>query len=484
MKVKNIMFSGFMAVVLAGVCGAASAAADMTGDGALVVASKGYVDAKVTTLNSKDTELSGKITALEDANKAGGAVANAIADAKQAGTNAQGAVDTLAGKMDLTNADSDLSQALATKENTANKIATTDSRYFTSGKVTEGALTSMASDNTNFPTVGAAVQIADAKASEVLKKVDSNAGEMAEIASTVETLAADASTAGSVANQVKAEADRATQAEADLAQAIADEKSRAEGVEEGLQAAIDAINNGETGALATAKGYADEKVAAEKSRAEAAEAKALSDANAYTDSQVSTLTTQTADNTGAIAQLRTDVNAAGVAIDDIAKEGGTIDQKVSALETKLMDETNGTVTEAIKAEADRAKREESRIEGLVTAEANRADAAEKANAQAIADEKSRAEGKEAELATAIADETSRAELAEQGLQNAINTINDGTNGIYAMAKQYTDAGLTTIYSNASECIAASQSNNCILSARTGTGGKPEYVWIALTAPAE
>ncbi len=395
MKVKNIMFSGFMAVVLAGVCGAASAA-EMTGD-ALVVASKGYVDAKVTKLNTADTQMSEKITALENANKEGGDVAKAIAAAQGAADAAQLDVDTLAEKMDLADSNSDLSKALAAKENTANKIATTDSTYFTGGKVADGALTSMVSDNTNFPTVAAAVQIADAKASEVLKKVDSNAGEMAEIASTVETLAADENTPGSVKNQVKVEADRAKGEEGRIEGLVTAETQRAEGeesrieglvtaeanramgVEQGLQNAIDAITNGDTGALAQAKGYADGLVAAEKERAEG---------------------------------------------------------------------------------------EEGRIEGLVTAE------------------KERAEGKEAELATAISNEKTRAEGIEQGLQDSIDAINDTASGIYAQAKEYTDAGLAKLYSNASDCITKSASKHCIMSAHADALGNPVYVWIDLTAPAE
>ena len=474
MKVKNIMFSGFMAMVLAGACGAANAQ--------IVVASQKYVDDKVTSLNSKDTELSGKITALETANETGGAVANAIAEAKQAGTNAQSAVDTLAGKMNLDSADSDLSQALALKENTANKIATTDSTYFTGGKVAENALTSMASDNTNFPTVAAAVQIADAKALAVVNEINEAAGDLGELSDNVGTLIADDQTLGSVAYQVKAEADRATQAEAGLAQAIADEKSRAEVAE--------------AKALSDAKGYADEKVAAEKERAEAAEAKALSDANAYTDQKVAAEAKRsdkyTDDKIGALPEKYSDVVT--FVGEQITTLGNTLDNEVGV--------RIDTLEQSVVNEKTRAEGEETRIEGLVTAEASRADAAEKANAQAIANEKSRAEGeetrieglvtaetqraegKEAELATAISDEETRAMGVEQGLQSAIDSINNGTNGIFAQAKAYTDAGLTTIYSNASECIAASDSNNCILSARTGTGGKPMYVWISLTAPAE
>lgn len=64
---------------------------------------KAYVDEKtsgiasesaLTELSGRVTTAEGKITALENANKEGGAVANAIADAKKAGTDAQSALNT------------------------------------------------------------------------------------------------------------------------------------------------------------------------------------------------------------------------------------------------------------------------------------------------------------------------------------------------------------------------------------------------------
>lgn len=64
---------------------------------------KDYVDEKtsgiasesaLTALGNRVTTAEGKITALENANKEGGAVANAIAEAKKAGTDAQSALNT------------------------------------------------------------------------------------------------------------------------------------------------------------------------------------------------------------------------------------------------------------------------------------------------------------------------------------------------------------------------------------------------------
>ena len=79
MKVKNIAFSGFMAAILMGATGA---------NAAIQVASTDYVDAKSASVASAT------ITAEMAAD---GSIGSAIADAKSAGTAAQGAVETLEG---------------------------------------------------------------------------------------------------------------------------------------------------------------------------------------------------------------------------------------------------------------------------------------------------------------------------------------------------------------------------------------------------
>ena len=77
---------------------------------------KAYVDAKtsgiasdaaLTALSGRVDTAEGKITALENANKEGGAVANAIADAKKAGTDAQTAADNAKAAADAAQKDVD-----------------------------------------------------------------------------------------------------------------------------------------------------------------------------------------------------------------------------------------------------------------------------------------------------------------------------------------------------------------------------------------
>lgn len=81
-------------------------------------------------------------------------------------------------------------------------------------------------------------------------------------------------TAGSLAKVLK---DAKEYAKTYTDTAVGDERTRAEGIEANLQAAIDTINNAETGILKVAKDYADTAVAGEKSRAEAAESKLAGD---------------------------------------------------------------------------------------------------------------------------------------------------------------------------------------------------------------
>ena len=199
------------------------------------------------------------------------------------------------------------------------------------------------------------------------------------------------------------------------------------------------------------------------------------------NTRIGVLETQGSTAGSDIAQLKLDVVANADAIADnedaIAAEAATARAaeadnaaaaaaNAQAITDMKNADLDGSLANLIKDEETRAKGEEARIEGLVTAEANRADAAEKANAQAIADEKSRAEGVEA------------------GLQTAIDTINDDTNGIFAKAKAYTETAMAKFYANAQECIAESDSHHCIMSAHADASGNPVYVWIDLTAPAE
>ena len=185
-----------------------------------------------------------------------------------------------------------------------------------------------------------------------------------------------------------------------LQTAIETEANRAKGVEQGLQTAIDTINNAESGILAQAKALdkADRDAQALVDKAQDDRLKALEDANA---------------EGGAVKE----------AIDKVAQDLADFESEQetahNALEKAMEDEAarvNQKIADDIAAESALRVAEEARIEGLVTAEATKAREEEGKLSQAIATEQGRAEGKEAELLAAINKEIKdrgAAVLAEQ-----------------------------------------------------------------------
>ncbi len=85
MKVKNIVFSGFMAAIL----GATGAHA------AISVASQGYVDSKISGVETSISNVAGDVTSIQTSLNEGGAIASDIAAAQAAANKAQGEVDAL-----------------------------------------------------------------------------------------------------------------------------------------------------------------------------------------------------------------------------------------------------------------------------------------------------------------------------------------------------------------------------------------------------
>ena len=169
---------------------------------------------------------------------------------------------------------------------------------------------------------------------------------------------------GAVANAIKeakAAAD-AAQATADAAAAaVATEKGRAEGVEQGLQTAIDAINNVDTGILAQAKAYTDArevvldgKITKAQSAADKAQGEVdalegvvgtaadtadkttvfgkIAKAQAQADKGVADAAAEATRATGIEQGLRTDVDAAQDAIDVLnggVDQEGSVDKKIA-----------------------------------------------------------------------------------------------------------------------------------------------------------
>ena len=181
-----------------------------------------------------------------------------------------------------------------------------------------------------------------------------------------------------------------------------------------------------------------------------AELDTLSGTVATNSGDIAGLKTTTANNTGAIEALQTEVGkkADTTTVDGIAERVGANEGKVATniadiaalkgrveghdtalagVDAKLAGITEGqTVLGLINAAKEAATYNDAEVRGLIAAnttaitnEAARADAAEKVNAKAIADEIARADAAEKANAKAIADEADRAKAAEKVNADAI-----------------------------------------------------------------
>lgn len=180
-------------------------------------------DASLSALTNRVTTAEGKITALEDANKEGGAVANAIADAKKAGTDAAAAAATA-----QATADSKTTMAEVEAKNYATK---TEAQGYADAK-------------------DAAISAAQSAADKAQGDVDTLAGKVGVVPEdkTVVQMIADAQAEATyddtaLKGRVKAIEDDYLKAadKTELSNAIGAEKTRAEGVESGLRTDVDTI---------------------------------------------------------------------------------------------------------------------------------------------------------------------------------------------------------------------------------------------------
>lgn len=170
MKVKNIMFSGFMAAVLMSVAGNASAAVS--------VASKAYVDAQVDAVETNVTDIQ---TALAE----GGTTQTAIAAAQSAANTAQEKADANAESIET------LSATVETKANASDLTAKEDVANKLTGTLTADTLNSMSTEekSTKYTSVAAAESIANIAITEV----NEVAGDLGTLKTQVETNTADIS---------------------------------------------------------------------------------------------------------------------------------------------------------------------------------------------------------------------------------------------------------------------------------------------------
>ena len=298
MKVKNIMFSGLMAAILMGTAGAQAA---------VEIASKGYVDTEV-------------------AKKAG---ATEFADLKGVVENAETGLATKASKTELQNAQTTLQNAIDLKANAADvyTIEQADDRFQTLEKAAQDA--TAATNYTNekvqelADTLGGVGE--DGQASGLISTVTAQGNKISDLETKVGS--------ETVANQISS-----------AITALGLENTYgAKSAVEANTSAITAINNAETGLLAQAK--ADAAAKADK---------ALEDAKAYTDQEVSAVDAKFADYTKTTeldTTFATDTEVAGVKSELEGKIGAKVaqsdyDTKVGELEGAIAANKGATETNA------------------------------------------------------------------------------------------------------------------------------------------
>ena len=270
--------------------------------------------ANVNGLATKLTAAEGKITELENANKEGGAVANAIADAKKAAEAAQ-----------------------ATADEAKTAVATEQTRAQAAEKANADAIDAINNETTGILAQAktyadgkdAAIAAAKKAGDDAQKDVDALAGKVGTVEEdkTVVELIADAKKAGT-----------------DAAAAVTAEQQRAQGVEQGLRDDL-----GQKADLAAADGSAFARIAQVKAdltneaiTARAAEKKAQDQADA---------------NKAAIEVLNGDNKVEGSvdkkikdAIDQVNTAAGNLEGRVAANEGKLaviQGEGEGSIKKAV-----------------------------------------------------------------------------------------------------------------------------------------
>ena len=338
MKIRNIMFTGFMAAILASTAGAAT----------VQVASKGYVDAKVGVNTSSISSLTEKVTANETA--IGTKVDQTVYDTH---LTTQGAIDDKQTE-DIAGLKAKDIELAADIQSNADAIA-----LLTGGEEGEGKLT------------------------ELTEKINANAA-------AIEVLNSDAATKDSVAYDIaEALKDYSTteQVEAKDAQVLTDAKAYADGLagnydakgsaEAALEAAktyadendadtiyddtkvkadiaanAAAITSGDAATLQSAKDYADGL--ADNYDAAGSASQALTDAKKYTDDEIDALETSLNGTSTNLTDLTTRVATAEGEIDTLqgtvgnAESGlvkGVADNAgaITVLETTVGDESAGLV---------------------------------------------------------------------------------------------------------------------------------------------
>ena len=410
--------------------------------------------------NMKNADLEGSLANKIAANAA--AVAQEVQDRKDAVKGVQDQLDALAGdgegsvadqiadvKADLEGQVDAVEQALADEKNAAKEGSLAkqiaDEAARAAGK--EGELAQAIADNkdaqdevnedfegriaANEAFVAAQPAIDQAQNDRLKALEDANA-EGGAVANAIKQVADDlADFEGEAAekHQAQDQAIQAAQNAADAAQADVDALEAVVGNKAGTDAEGNTIEASgmmkdiAANAAAIAKEAQDRAAADTQIRTDfaAADAQVLADAKAYADQK------DTADKEAQAAIDKAQDNRIK-ALEDANAEGGAVAEAIAQVAQDLADFEGEQATKeaaqdkAISDEADRAKGEEQRIEGLVTAEANRADAEEKRIVGLVEAEAEAARAAEEALGGRIDAEAQAREAADNALDGRVDAL--------------------------------------------------------------
>ncbi len=324
---KHIIFTGVMAAILLS-AGAADAITTVQLSSDLAVASTGYVDGKVTAINTAAEELSGKVSTLESTVTTNKETYDAYVTSNDAAVAANKAAIEAEAKT-RGDADAALDTRIKAFEEGDNSVATVKSEL--EGKITEEATTRADADTAINNTI-AAMDLAEVKSEGMaIVSISEADGKVSAATGQVGT----AGIANASVTEEKLSFDVATQEELNthvslyetLAQTVTGNETDIEGKVSALTTTVDENKTAAETALSTAKSELEGKITAET--------------NARTTAD-SALDTRVTANEGAITTLNADAQTEGSVDYKINQAQTTLNGDIEALEGR-MDTAEGSI---------------------------------------------------------------------------------------------------------------------------------------------
>jgi hypothetical protein len=225
-------------------------------------------------------------------------------------------------------------------------------------------------------------------------------------------------------DNIDAEAAEARKQEGLIRQELANEKAALEQSIAGEKSAREAADEALDGRMTAAEA----KLTTIQGEGAGSIKKAEADAKAYTDEKIAALIDGAPEATNTLNELAEAIKDNKDVYDGYVAQHA---KDMAAMKKELQDEIDADVL----VEQQRAEAKEAELLQAIQTEAGRADTAEK---KIAADLTKAVSDLQAEIDADVAVEAGLREAADNALQEAINAINSGTNGVLAQAKKYAD----------------------------------------------